>query len=94
MGGGKEAAHWGDGAHAADGLGACGSRDPHGDAGENVLSGAADACDDNRRTGTWTIAGQDAHAYTTGDQGKCMVPSEAKRCGMEPTQAKTHMATP
>ena len=45
MGGGKEAAHWGDGAHAADGLGPCGSRDPHGDAGGNVLSGAADACE-------------------------------------------------
>jgi len=45
MGGGKEAAHWGDGAHAADGLGPCGSRDPHGDAGGKVLSGAADACE-------------------------------------------------
>jgi hypothetical protein len=44
MGGAKETAQWGEGARAADGRCPDGSRDPHGDAGGKVVSGAADAC--------------------------------------------------
>jgi hypothetical protein len=45
MGGVKEAAQWSEGARAADGRCPGGSRDPHGDAGGTVVSGAADACE-------------------------------------------------